>query len=95
MSELPTIKRTRPVLIVCGIGSAVTLFPLGIANAILNSVVLGDVVNIVLALILLSLATFTGYYGFRLLKMVKNMLKPREEFIRKVKRKEFSFLLTN
>ena len=90
--ELPSIERLRPVLIICGVISAIIVLPLGIANAVVYSSILAACVNTVIAVVLLGLAAFSSYYGFKLLKMVKNMMQPNEIFVKRVKIKKYFFL---
>jgi hypothetical protein len=84
MRELPSIQKLRPALIACGILSAVAVLPLGIANGVIYSKIVGLLLNVVLAIVLLALAIFSSIYGYKLLRLLKNLIKPREEYIRKV-----------
>ena len=86
LRELPSINKLRPALIVCGIASAATLLPLGIVDASLRTKTTSLLLNAVLAIVLLSISVFSAFYGFKLLRMLKNLMKPKEEYIKKVRR---------
>ena len=84
MRELPSVTKLRPALYACGAISAVAILPLGIANAVVYSKVVSLLLNVVLAIVLLSLAVFSSYYGYNLLRLLKNLIRPKEEFIKRV-----------
>jgi uncharacterized membrane protein len=84
LRELSSIYRLRPVLIVCGIVSAIIILPLGIASALIPTTSILLALNAVLAISLLSVTVFSCVYGYKLLKMLKNLMQPKEEYIRKV-----------
>ena len=92
MQELPSIQKLRPALIATGVVSAVAILPLGIANAVVYSKIVSTLLNVVLAVICLSLATFSSYYGYKLLQMLKNFMRPKEEYIRRVTSQIFDLI---
>jgi hypothetical protein len=84
IEKLTYLRKYKPYGIGLSIASTVILLPLGIANATNYSLAISLVLNIVLALFLLSVIIFSTYYGRKLLHMLGSLLRPTEKFMKRV-----------